>query len=249
MKFYKLTSLVLFASLIFLTTGCRKEGGITLNFHAVYGEEPLVMLTNYPYTDGDVINFSVSDFFITDVYVTDSEGSTVELLDVEFVDFDAQNVTDELAMIPVSFTVGSIDPADYESITFSIGLDVETNSTRPEDYDPESPLSFSSRYWQAWDSYIFARFQGNLNNVDIGDDIPWLFHTGKDDVFRTFTYSLDKSVNENIATVDITIDHQELFKVADGYMDIRSKPTNHNPQDLEPLITITENFATAVTVD
>jgi len=205
MKFYKLTSLVLFASLIFLTTGCRKEGGITLNFHAVYGEEPLVMLTNYPYTDGDVINFSVSDFFITDVYVTDSEGSTVELLDVEFVDFDAQNVTDELAMIPVSFTVGSIDPADYESITFSIGLDV--------------------------------------------DDIPWLFHTGKDDVFRTFTYSLDKSVNENIATVDITIDHQELFKVADGYMDIRSKPTNHNPQDLEPLITITENFATAVTVD
>ncbi len=249
MKIYNLLGLIILSSLVILSSGCKKEGGIALNFSAVYGDEPLVMLTNYPYTNGDEINFSVADFFVTDVYVTDDQGNNVELLDVEFIDFDAQNVNAELAMTPISLEIGSIDPGDYTSITFSIGLDQQVNSTRPEEYNPESPLSFSSRYWSAWDSYIFARFQGNLVNPAQGDDVPWLFHTGKDDVYRTFTYPLDKSVNENIANINITIDHQELFKVEDGYMDIRSKPTNHDPQDLEPLITITDNFATAVSID
>jgi len=243
------TFIISLTSLILLSTGCKKEGSINLNFNAVYGDEPLVMLESYPYTDGDEINFTVSDFFVSNVYLTDSDGSRVDLTDVELIDFDAQNVTAAMAQTPISFSFASIESADYESITFSVGLDAETNLTRPEDYTPENPLSENTRYWGPWESYIFARFQGNLINPDLGDDIGWLFHTGKDDVFRTFTYPLDKSIDGNVVDINIAIDHQELFKVGDDYMDIRSKPTNHNPQDLEPLIIITENFSTAVTID
>lgn len=255
MKVFNLLSLLTLLSFFIVSTGCKKEepktseeGSITLNFNATYGDEALVMLETYEYTDGDLINFGISDFLISDVFVTDSDGNRVDLIDIELIDFDAQNVNAEMAEIPISFSFDSIDPGEYQSITFSVGIDAETNLTRPEDYTPDSPLSVSTRYWQAWDSYIFARFQGDLINPDFGDNVPWLFHTGKDDVFRTFTYALDKSVNDNTVSIDVTIDHKELFKVDAGYMDIRSKPTNHNPQDLEPLITITENFETAVSI-
>lgn len=249
MKPLKFFTVILFTGLVMTSIGCKKEGSITLNFNATYSDEPLVMLETYEYTNGDLINFGISDFLISDVYVTNSDGDRVTLMDIDLIDFDAQNVNTEMAQIPISFSFNNIAPADFESITFSVGIDASTNSTRPEDYPPDNPLSFNTRYWSAWDSYIFARFQGDLINPDLGANVPWLFHTGKDDVFRTFTYPLEKSVNENIVHIDITIDHQELFKVDDGYMDIRSKPTNHNPQDLEPLIIITENFSTAVSIN
>ncbi len=225
-------------------------GEINLNFTAVYEDEPLVLLRDYAYTGDDIINFTTSNFFISDVYLTDSNGGTTDLVDVDFINFTEKNVIEELAEEPIVLNIDNVASGDYLSITFSVGVNPTVNQTQPSDYNPDSPLSFSSQYWVAWDSYIFAKFQGNLSDPNIvGDNVPWLFHTGKDEVFRTFTFAINGSLDANSTVdIDIELDHKELFAIDAGFMDIRSKPTNHDPNDIEPFIIITENFETAVTV-
>lgn len=234
--------------IIGLSSCGEKEGSVNLNFTAVYDDAPLVLLQDYTYTNGDVINFGTSNFFISNVFLSNDDGDQVQIMDLDMIDFGAQNLTAELAEEPISISINDVDPGDYSSITFSVGLDPETNQTRPSDYTPDSPLSLSGNYWVAWDSYIFAKFQGNLSNPDLGDNIGWLFHTGKDEVYRTFTFPIEKSIDENVVNIDVELDHREIFALDNGYMDIRSKPTNHDPNDLEPFIIITENFEAAVSI-
>jgi hypothetical protein len=246
MKIIKNSLFSLFA-IVFLSS-CQKEYGVTLNFLANYDGEPLVVLQEYTYIDGQQITFGTSDFLINNVFLTNGDGENVQLLDLELIDFDSHNVDATSANLPISYTIPAIPKGSYTSITFSLGVDPTRNATKPESYGPDEILSYSGRYWQAWDSYIFSKFQGNLTPSDDRPPVGWLFHTGKDEVYRTFTFPIDLDLVAN-GVIELNLDHKALFSLADGeYLDIYSKPTNHDPQDLEPLILITENFATALEV-
>lgn len=221
-------------------------GDVNLDFYAVYADEPLVMLEYYPFTNGDNINFGTSDFYISECYITDESGESHELVDIELIDFTNQNKDLNGAETPITITSVDVPNGNYESITFSIGLNSDTNSTKPEEYGPNHPLSLSGHYWAAWNSFIFAKFQGKLTQTD-EVDVNWLFHTGKDEVFRTFSYPINLDVRGDKSSLRLVLDHKELFALTSSdYMDIRAKPTNHDPDDLEPLIQITENMEKAI---
>lgn len=249
-------NILLFSLLIIATTflSCEdpvitpESGAVQLDFYAVYDDQPLVMLEYYAYTNGDDINFGTSDFYISECQISKEDGSSVELIDIELIDFTNQNKDLTTALIPISHSISDIPAGSYNTITFSIGVNAETNSTKPEDYGIDHPLSLSGHYWAAWNSFIFAKFQGKLVQQD-SVDVNWLFHTGKDDVFRTFTYPIDLVIDGNKPTVSLSLDHKALFaNQSNEYMDIRSKPTNHDPSDLEPLIQVTENMENAITL-
>lgn len=248
MKYSRFFLFVISLGLLVLLSSCQKEGSVSLHFLAEYDGQPLVLLEDYNYSGDNMINFTTSNFFISDVFLTSEDGERVELLDVDYVDFTNQNLSEAMAEEAIIINILDVAPGQYTSITISVGLDPSTNQTIPSDYTPDSPLSSSGNYWIAWDSYIFAKFQGNLFNPDVdGDNVPWLFHTGKDEVYRTFTYPIDKTIDDNLVGIQFILDHKEIFAIsADDYMDIRSKPMNHNPNDIEPFIVITENFETAI---
>ncbi len=253
MKLYKHSICILLLATLAIMSCEDKEtpatsGLVDLDFYAVYDDQPLVMLDFYPYAFDENINFGTSDFYFSDCYLSDNNGNTQQLVDIELIDFTNQNKDLTGALAPISVSDIAIEPGKYTSLTFSVGVNEALNATRPEEYTPDNPLSLAGHYWTAWDSYIFAKFQGQLTKQDSAD-VSWLFHTGKDDVFRTFTYPIDLEVDGNESTISLTLDHKQLFVLeSDSYMDIRSKPTNHNPQDLEPLIQITENMEHAISI-
>ncbi len=231
--------------------GCKTDPDLTINFFANYDGEPLVMLKNYAYSGDDDINFSVSDFYFSDCYLTNADGDNVKITDLEFIDFSAQNKDDASALIPISRSYSDIPEDEYTTLTFSIGVNETLNATRPEDYTSDNPLSLSGHYWAAWDSYIFSKFQGTLFNDDL-QDVDWLFHPGKDEVFRTFSIPIEWMFGADNTVINLHLDHKKLFVIeGDEYYDIREKPTNHDPNDLEPLIFITENIegATSITFE
>lgn len=249
----KYLAFLTFIGLLFI--GCKEDKPddieytkINLDFYASYDDSPLVMLQDYDYAFGHSINFAVSDFYIDNVKLVDTDGNKTSLFDVALVDFDDHNVDAASAQSAIRIIPDQdVAKTKYVAIEMGIGLDPAKNATVPEDYLPENPLSLGGRYWRAWDSYIFAKFQGNITAGDVSK--PYLFHTGKDEVYRSFTLPIDLDLNEH-KTIEFDLDHKAIFSLDDGtYMDIFAKPTNHNPSDLEPLITIQDNFGTALNVN
>jgi len=221
-------------------------GFLNLNFKAEFDGEPLVMFNEYGYADTKLL-FSQADFYITHVEVEDISGVVQNLDAVRFLDFTTVNKNADNAAEGITYFYNDIIIGEYDKIRIGIGVDAENNKKKPADFDSNNPLSKTGYYWTAWDSYIFMKIQGQYDEAKDGSfGLGYLFHTGKDELYRTIELPGTFVIGEDTTTIEVGIDFKKLFNTSSGLFDIPANPVNHDPDNLGPIQMISDNLSEAV---
>lgn len=205
--------------------------------------EPLQTFKAYAMRDGDSIKFSHLGFFISDVALL-KDNEVTPLSDIAFVDLTFDNTTAaQNGIIPIETAV---EPGNYTGIRFSIGVPQDLNTKKPADFPSSNPLSKSSYYWTAWNSYIFSKTEGKLDPKKDGSyDLGFGLHSGSDALYRTKSVDMDISIIDGqTRTIHAVLDYERLIMG----IDIESNPQNHNPNDLEVITKLSDNFLSAFTI-
>lgn len=233
---------------IFLVS-CSRSGTLEFNIKPTFKSVPLVL--NQAYTMGNLsVKFENLTFYFSDIKLTDKDGASVNLSDVEFVQlnsFDQEGAESGQSIIFSDLKTGS-----YPKINFSIGVPEDLNAMDPGDFGVADPLGRTDHYWEPWASYIFAKIEGNADTDGDGVfDLKFFYHTGSDALFRSF--EVNKSIvieNDAITSFELRVDYNELLKNEDGsYFDIVTFPRNHNPDDLEAITQLVNNYIKGFTYD
>jgi len=231
---------------------CSKDKNtfqLTLNWKAVVHDKPYVQYQFYTYEGVQKISFTNIGFYISNLELLKSDGSSVLLKDIDYLNFSDVQTSESAAALGISKIFSNMDEATYTGIRFGVGVRADYNTKVPGDFDISNPLSNNANYWSGWNSYIFTRTEGKLDTLGSGpgaSNIDFTYHTGTDTYYRTVT--LQKSINITAnTTVDISYDIAKLFFNGTGYLRIQDKTTSHNPSDTALATFLMDNFAKAIT--
>ena len=240
-----------------MAASCGKETAppvdtatIELSFRATYDGEPLVLnQQTYDY-QGKQIRFSKVNFYLANLSAANDDGET-ELAEIKFIDLSlTHNSAADAAKGSVS-SFSRIPVGAYKFLKFGIGVPADLNKTNPSDYSTSHPLGAdnSGEYWEAWNSYIFAKIEGQFDengDGDInGDDISFAYHAGTDRVYQEI--ELDNIINLNAGEttkLDFELDVKTLLSFPRGDL-IDLEPHDPNNQ-IEEMIIIMSNFRRAL---
>lgn len=221
------------------------NGSLELVFKARFGDKPMVQGSQnvYDYFGLGTIYFDRADFYYSDLKLIGTK-DTVLVKDVDYVSLMLHHTSVALAEEGLKINFKNIPAGSYDSLIFNIGLNPEQNKTRPVDYQTTHPLGEGTRYWSAWNSYIFSKTEGMFNN---GTDNPFSYHSGFDDAMKTLRFGKAISIrhNEN-TTIEIWIDYKKLFQDGASALDIPSIPQIHKMSFL--MIAFMNRFHEAVSV-
>jgi len=150
------------------------------------------------------------------------DGET-DLSEIQFIDLTKSHNSQADSEIGTAMSFSNVPVGTYNQLSFGVGVPVDLNKTNPSDYSTTHPLGAdnSGEYWEAWDSYIFAKFEGQLDtNGDgfDGDDISFAYHTGGwPELYEEveFDNNLVLSAGETTDLV-FELDIQQLFKQGQG---------------------------------
>ncbi len=254
-KMKNILSLIILAGLL-MAASCGKEppppvdtATIQLSFRAIYDGEPLVLQKEYEY-QGSIVRFSRINFYLANLVAANDDGET-ELSEIQFIDLSLTHNTLPDAEKGTVMNFSRIPVGTYNLLRFGVGVPADLNKTTPSDYSTSHPLGIdnSAEYWEAWNSYIFAKIEGQFDEDGSGDfdgnDISFAYHTGTDRVYEQ-DIEFDNVLNLNggeTTNLDFELDIKTLlsFKQGDSF-DL--KP--HDPNNLGDMILIMENFRRAL---
>lgn len=247
-----------FSSLL-LAASCGKEKTIpidtaklNLSFRATYGGETLLIQEkNYNYL-GNPIRFSNINFYIADLVAVNDDGET-ELSEIQFISLTDSHKTAIDAEQGTVMSFSNVPVGTYNQLKFGVGVPADLNKTNPSDYSTTHPLGAdnSGEYWEAWDSYIFAKIEGQYDvNGDGFDanDISFAYHIGgRPDLYKPI--ELDNNLLLKAGeTTDLVfeLDVERLFKQDQGDPITLSA---HDPsRQIPEMILIMRNFPDALQV-
>lgn len=239
-----------FMSILMISCGNEDEqqgnGNLKIVFKANYDGSPLVMYDEYDY-DGGTIFLSTSEFYVSN-FELQSNGSDTGFLSevVDYLDFTETNDNVANAEAGITVTIEGIPSGTYNGLNFGMGLDESINSTKPEDYASSNVMQ-EGDYWPGWTSFIFSKLQGTYNDNQGVDNLAFLFHLGRDDIYRTIQMSSEIEIRENETTEYILeIDHKELFTRDGEFFSIKDSPINHTLDNFESMEYIADNFQQAL---
>ena len=244
MKLLRYTGFFLLFSIFIL--GCKddtKEGTLILHFKPLYDGLPLQTFTIHPFDIPQQLQFTHMSMFISDLRLYD-QSSEKNLDDIELVDLSFDNA--QSAEAGYTMTLTNIPAATYSGIRFGIGVPADLNQKKPADFPSSSPLSKTGYYWQAWQSYIFMKTEGNLDSLGNGTfDTGFALHTGSDALFRSLDGPVPLVIEDGKETsLTVAIDYKKLL----AGVDIKSNPQNHTPQDTALIVKIVNNLSSAITL-
>ena len=205
------------------------NGNLELNFKAFYGDAPLTMFEReYDYEDGMALKMQLFQFYLSEVRLLKGSEAT-PLMDVGLISF-ADVYTDEDAAKGKSTTPVPVPAGTYTGIEFGFGVSPELNATIPPDYPLGHPLS--ENYWEAASSYIFFKFEGNVDLEPNGDFSEKLtFHVGGDENYRKLAFDRPITVeNGKELTLQFNIDLQKILvdQTTGEYLDFRQVTQSHS---------------------
>jgi hypothetical protein len=238
---------VLFLSFLLVISmiSCKddKGGSLTLHFKAFYDGQPLPMFLTKPFTGLQQLQFTHLSMMVSDLTLLD-QTNKVNLKDVELVDLSF----DDLTSADVGYTINfsNLPAKNYSGLSFGIGVPQDMNAKKPVDFPSSNPLSNSSYYWVAWDSFIFMKTEGRIDTIGNGSfDTGFAFHTGTDNLYRVFETNIPIAIEDGKnKVIEIQLDYK---KVLEG-IDIKSKPQNHNPKDSIQIKMLVQNLGNALTL-
>lgn len=218
-----------------------EQGSLRIHYLARYDDQPLAIFTDYDTPSGDQIQFTHVSLIVSDLSLYNNPSSTLlqetNLIDLGFDDIPA-------ATIGAIQVYNEISAGAYDGIRFGIGVPADMNTKKPADFPSTHPLSFTGYYWEAWDSYIFMKIEGRLDNGGDGVfDTPFAFHTGSNALYSILETPIPVTIEDSkTAELHIAIDYKKLLEG----IDIKSNPQNHNPEDSLQIGKIVSNIPSSV---
>lgn len=239
-----------------LALSCGKENtdpigtaSVNLSFKATYDGETLVLnQQTYDYL-GKPVRFSKINFYLSDLIVSNNDGDT-ELTEIQFINLTETHNSIESAENGTRLGFSRVPAGVYNKLKFGIGVPADLNRTTPADYSNSHPLGLDNggEYWEAWDSYIFAKVEGQYD-IDgdgfDGDDISFAYHAGMDNVYQRL--ELDNQRNLTVGETvnfDFELDIKELLTLPRG--DLLELEAHDPNNQIEEMIVIMSNFKTAL---
>ncbi|GLR19628.1 MbnP family protein [Portibacter lacus] len=241
-------NIILLAIGIIVLSSCKQEGDFNLNFKGLFKDDALVLNQAYELDDISV-KFENLGFLLTDISIVNDDNESVELADAEFVALNGVDQAGAEAGQVLSYN--NIPTGTYTKLKFTIGVPEDLNATVPGDYAITDPLGRSDYYWEAWGSYIFSKTEGNADVSGDGVyDLKFFYHTGSDALKRSFELDREIVIDKNsTSTLELFLDYNELLRNADGTaFDIEASPRNHDPNKLEIVTQLVDNYARAIKV-
>jgi len=213
-------------SLLLLLTACKKErttpidtSTLSFSFTANYDEEALVINEKVYEYNGKPIRFSKVNFYLSNVSIGDTEIS-----DVNFINLTKSHTSDLAATTGTLMNFPKIPVGDYPNIAFGIGVPADLNRTKPSDYSTSHPLGAdnSGEYWEAWDSYIFVKIEGQYDADDNGfdgNDVAFAYHVGQDEFYQKLNIPFEQAISlkaDTSADIEFRLDIKKLLADEDG---------------------------------
>ncbi|HNR09120.1 MAG TPA: hypothetical protein PKM27_17500 [Saprospiraceae bacterium] len=245
---FKLSQWVLVFILAAVIGSCDKtesgpEGKMELVFTPRFGAETFNTLQPYAYGDIQSIKLSKFDFYITGISLISASGNTL-LEDAGLIDITGSSASS------ATLSLDGIKTGNYTGIKFSIGVIPELNAKDPKDFKSANPLSSTSHYWEAWDSYIFSKIEGVLDTGGAKTyDLGFAIHTGTDECLATLTVTKNFTISEEQTTgLGLDLDVRRVFQENGQFFNLPNSPLNHNPANIGVLKLFASNLAQAIQI-
>ena len=244
-----------FISLMILlgVLACSKDqsdqfGNLDILFEVTYDGQDVETGKIYNYLDGRALCFEKFKFFLSEVSLLGGAGQVV-LSDVAFAEFDRLFIESPGGRL--SFAFSNVPAGNYNTLKFNLGLPPEINDQfDPSDFSQNDPLGFTSEYWDAWGSYIFAKIEGNIDSDDDAVcDKGFAYHVGGNPSFRVASRSLDLSIGGGkTSQIVISIDLIDVFSDGATHVDIVEHSGIHNEGQRTLMDFIMDNLIASMTV-
>ncbi len=240
---FSIAFLVLFSSCEKDSPDTTKYGGLEIVFKARYGQEALVYGAEYDYFGLGKIIFGTTDFYISSLKLLNSS-DTVLIKDVDYISLMTHHTTTALADGGLLLSYSKIPAGVYQTVNFNMGITPEQNASKPVNFNSGHPLGDGSRYWDAWNSYIFTKTEGTLKSNKLYN---FTYHSGFDNSLRSLSYSRNVLIGENeTSRIEISIDYQKMFEDGLNPMDISSISQIHNQSPI--MLRFVDRFQNAVSI-
>ncbi len=220
-------------------------GVIELNIKAKFNEQPFQLNKIYNY-NGKKVRFSRLSFYVSNVFTTYNPLSASPV-DVSIMMIDFKDIDDSTkAAKGLILNLNSIPSGDKKAFNFHIGVSSDLNTKKPKDYPSSNPLSETSNYWDAWNSYIFFKLEGSLDKDGDGQyETGITLHAGGDEVYQSMKFPKSFSIKENETTpLSMELD---LNKLING-IDMETYNSTHQIGDLPTMKKMMGNFQTALII-
>lgn len=231
-----------------VVVSCNKDEAqrdLNINFKLEYDGSPLVMLDDYFYPDGRKMIFNRFSF-----YLAEMKFDGIKMMDVDYLNLTGAHATLEGAQQGYKYTIKDVKVGDYSKIEFDFGLPSVLNDKKPADYDSEDLLSLVSEYWTGWESYIFARLEGQIDLDNDGSiETGFSLHTGGNEAMRIISINKSFTVSdEGSNEIDIILDIKKVFENQAVY-DMDSNPQIHTPNQQDQVVELSDNYKVAFLTD
>lgn len=246
MKYVKGSFIAVWATLLLLSCTKDKEGQLDLVIKLKYQDQALIVGDDYAFPDGRMIEFSRVSFYTSDMYLGDHLLSEVAFLKPTD---DHKNASSAETGQVLNFE--NIPSGKYSSLRANIGLTANQNATIPANYTSDHPLAKPGEYWNAWDSYIFVKVEGNFDSNDDGTFVNdgFTLHLGSDQVMRMIeSVNTIEISSDQTSVVNLEIDLLDFFVSDDGTLyDIDANKSIHSLSQLPQAHILADNFKNAIT--
>lgn len=227
-----LKSLVFLLGLCLLFTRCDDKveefGKLEITYKLQYGGKTLAMFDHYQYPNGDSLFFSRFSFYMSKLTLSNSDTS-LRIEDISYNNLTTSHETKAKAEQGYVKTYDQIPTDVYSTISFGLGVPSEDNNKNPNNFPSSNVLSEATEYWAGWNSYIFAKTEGNIDLAGNGGyDTGVSLHLGSNDAFRNLSFSKPIEIkSDEVTKLTIFIDLRKEFENGTIY-DIASDPQTHS---------------------
>jgi len=187
---------------------------VTLVFHPVVGDKPLLFDKVYYANPGGDGLFKIRDFqfFLSNIRLIADSGDYAQPESYRLARFDIDDGNYRVVL-------DNVPRLNYQRIEFGIGVDPEANGSinLSGDLDPNSRMAWS------WDvGYKFVLFEGGLEFQNT--QYPLVYHVGFDENYKLVSFPLGERVaRRNQLGLDFQVDILRLF-VGANTVDMTSLP-------------------------
>lgn len=257
--------LIFFIAMVGCFTACRENKcpvedvplntKLELNFRAEAAGAPIWFYKGLDYPLENLpFRITLLRFFVGDVTLLGTDGDTT-VLDIADLDFSLNQGAEATAAEGQSIVIANPPVGTYTGIRFGVGVPGDLNRMAPAEFLAGHPLSNPAEYWEAWQSYIFAKIEGQADanaNGDYSDDnVSFLYHSGTQGQYVTLDFDRPIEIKGCETTrLDFGLDVPRLFYNDTDTLDILNNNFQHtgNPDDPNYDITyfLMQNFGGAL---